>query len=92
VIGLDDEQVKIDGAVTVERLLLPFWDNGQHAAIPSINKQKVFVEEQRKRFRDINSYPHRLSEQLRQLRDNLVARFKVDNSGWQSILKVPELT
>jgi nicotinate phosphoribosyltransferase len=92
VIGLDSEEVEIDGAVTVERLLLPFWDNGQHSSIPSINKQKVFVEEERSRFGDINNYPHRLSDQLRQLRDGLVARFKVDNSGWQSILKVPELT
>ena len=91
VIGLDDEQVKIDGAITVERLLVPFWDNGQHARIPSINKQKVFVEQQRKRFLDINNYPCVLSDQLRQLRDGLVARFKVDDSGWQSILKVPEL-
>ncbi len=90
VIGLDSEEVEIDGAVKVERLLLPFWENGQHSSIPSINKQKVFVEEQRKRFRDINNYPCRLSDQLRKLRDDLVANFKVDNSGWQSILKVPE--
>ena len=90
VTGLDSEEVEIDGAVKVERLLLPFWENGQHSAIPSINKQKVFVEEQRRRFRDINNYPRRLSDQLRKMRDDLVARFKVDNSGWQSILKVPE--
>jgi nicotinate phosphoribosyltransferase len=90
VIGLDSEAVEIDGAVKVERLLLPFWENGQHSSIPSINKQKVFVEEQRMRFRDINNYPRGLSDQLRRLRDDLVARFKVDNSGWQSILKVPE--
>lgn len=91
VIGLDSEEVEIAGAVKVERLLLPFWENGQHATIPSINKLKVFVEEQRKRFRDINNYPCRLSDQLRKLRDDLVARFKVDDSGWQSILKMPEL-
>lgn len=91
VIGLDDEQVKIDGAITVERLLVPFWENGQHATIPSINKQKVFVEQQRKRFPDINNYPCVLSDKLRDLRDRLVTSFKVDNSGWQSILKVPEL-
>ena len=90
VTGLDSEEVDIDGAVKVERLLLPFWENGQHSSIPSINKQKIFVEEQRRRFGDINNYPRRLSDQLRQLRDDLVARFKVDNSGWQSILKVPE--
>ncbi|HEU4795210.1 MAG TPA: hypothetical protein VFT02_06230 [Pyrinomonadaceae bacterium] len=90
VIGLDSEEVAIDGAVNVERLLLPFWENGQHSSIPSINKQKIFVEEQRKRFRDIENYPRVLSDQLRKLRDDLVAKFKVDNSGWQSILKVPE--
>ena len=90
VIGLESEEIEIPGAVNVERLLVPFWDNGQHSAIPSILKQKVFVEEQRKRFRDINNYPCRLSDKLRQLRDDLVARFHVDNSGWESILKTPE--
>ena len=90
VIGLDSEEVEIDGAAKVERLLLPFWENGQHSSIPSINKQKVFVEEQRRRFRDINNYSVGLSEQLRKLRDDLVAKFKVDKSGWQSILRVPE--
>src|SRR4029450_11048091 len=44
-VGLDDEEVKIPGATRVERLLVPFWENGQHSAIPSIEKQKVFVEE-----------------------------------------------
>ena len=88
VIGLDGEEIEIPGAVKVERLLVPFWDNGQHASIQSIWKQKVFVEEQRKRFRDINSYPSRLSDKLRQLRDDLVACFHVDNSGWESILKL----
>src|SRR2546422_8344144 len=32
VTGLDDEQIQIPGAVTVERLLHPFWENGQHSA------------------------------------------------------------
>ncbi|HKV36194.1 MAG TPA: hypothetical protein VJP89_17785 [Pyrinomonadaceae bacterium] len=91
VIGLDGEEIEIPGAAKVERLLLPFWENGQHSAIPSIEKQKVFVEEQRKRFRDINNYPIRLSDKLRQLRDDLVARSKKDNSGWESILKTPEV-
>src|SRR6266516_125197 len=29
VIGLDDEDIKIPGTVRVERLMLPFWENGQ---------------------------------------------------------------
>jgi nicotinate phosphoribosyltransferase len=91
VIGLDSEDVHIPGAVKVERLLVPFWENGQHSAIPSIWKQKVFVEEQRKRFRDIDNYPRRLSDKLRLLRDDLVRRFKEDHSGWESILKEPEV-
>src|SRR5919106_2898565 len=33
VIGLDDEEVGIPGAVKIERLLVPFWVNGQHSAI-----------------------------------------------------------
>ena len=91
VIGLDSEDVKVPGAVKVERLLVPFWENGQHSAIPSIWKQKVFVEEQRKRFRDIDNYPRQLSDELRLLRDDLVKRFKEDGSGWESILRKPEV-
>src|SRR6266496_852840 len=90
VIGLEDEQVEIPGAMRVERLLVPFWENGQHTAIPSIMKQKVFVEDQRKHFPDINSYPCMLSDRLCRLRDDLTERMRADNSGWQDILKVPE--
>jgi hypothetical protein len=90
VIGLDDEELEIPGAARVERLLLPFWENGQHSAIPSIEKQKVFVEEQRQRFADIENYPCELSEKLRDLRDNLVQRMRADNSGWEEILNMPE--
>jgi nicotinate phosphoribosyltransferase len=90
VIGLDGETVEIPGAVQVEPLLLPFWDNGQHAAIPSIEKQKSFVNDQRKRFSDINNYRCELSEKLEKLRDELTAQMRADNSGWQEILKMPE--
>jgi nicotinate phosphoribosyltransferase len=90
VTGLDEEDISIPGAVTVERLLAPFWENGQHNAIPSIEKQKAFVEEQRKRFRDIETYPHVLSDQLQKLRDDLTAQMRADNSGWEEILKMPE--
>lgn len=90
VIGLDDETIEIPGAVTVERLLVPFWENGQHSAIPSITKQKVFVEEQRKRFRDVNTYVPTLSNRLQRLRDELTERLQIDNSGWQEVLTVPE--
>ena len=92
VIGLDSESaetLEIPGAVKVERLLGPFWENGQHSAIPSILKQKVFVEEQRKRFTDIDNYPVNLSGNLKRLRDELVTRMKTDDSGWQQILKQP---
>jgi hypothetical protein len=90
VIGLNDERVEIPGAVKVDRLLVPFWENGQHSAIPSIEKQKVFVEEQRRRFADIEKYPRNLSARLRQLRDGLVQRMRADNSGWEEILSMPE--
>ena len=89
VTGLEEETIEIKGAVKVERLLIPFWENGQHSAIPSIMKQKSFVEDQRKRFKDINSYPCELSEQLRQLRDELTRQMRIDESGWQSVLKMP---
>lgn len=90
VTGLDDEEIEIPGVKRVERLLVPFWENGQHAAIPSIEKQKHFVEEQRRRFADINNYPTLLSDKLRQLRDDLTAQMRADNSGWQEVLKMPE--
>lgn len=90
VIGLDDEEIEIPGASFVERLLLPFWENGQHYPIPSIVKQKDFVEEQRQRFGDLLDYPCHLSDRLRQLRDDLTARMRADNSGWESVLQMPE--
>ena len=90
VIGLEDETIEIAGAATVERLLVPFWENGQHAAIPSIVKQKAFVEDQRRHFRDINNYPTTLSERLDKLRDDLTEQMQKDSSGWEKILKVPE--
>jgi len=89
VIGLNEESVEIAGAVRVDRLLVPFWENGQHSAIPSVMKQKAFVEEQRKRFLDIDNYPHELSENLRELRDELTERMREDNSGWEEILAMP---
>jgi nicotinate phosphoribosyltransferase len=89
VIGLDDEQVEIANAVKVERLLLPFWENGQHAIIPSIEKQKAFVAEQRRLFTSINDYPSVLSEKLRTLRDELTSKMRADNSGWQEVVKMP---
>ena len=90
VIGLDDEEIQIPHAVSVERLLVPFWENGRHDAIPSITKQKAFVEEQRARFTDINNYSCTLSDRLRNLRDGLTAEMRADHSGWRDVLTVPE--
>src|SRR5205085_933981 len=89
VTGLDDEEVEIPGAAHVERLLFPFWVGGRHESIPSILKQKAFVEEQLRCFPDLNNYPHTLSDRLRTLRDELTARMRADESGWQRILDVP---
>jgi nicotinate phosphoribosyltransferase len=90
VTAVDDEEVEIPGAVRVERLLVPFWENGQHASIPSIEKQKSFVTDQRRSFVDIDNYPCVLSEKLRKLRDDLTAQMRADNSGWQEVVKMPE--
>ncbi|HLL77387.1 MAG TPA: hypothetical protein VK421_19185 [Pyrinomonadaceae bacterium] len=89
VVGLDDEEVEIPGAATVERLLLPFSEPDQHQAVPSIHEQKTFVEQQRARFRDIDNYPHALSPRLRELRDTLAARMRRDDSGWRQVLRTP---
>ncbi|MGH9881776.1 MAG: hypothetical protein ACRD6N_10100, partial [Pyrinomonadaceae bacterium] len=83
-------EIEIAGAARVEHLLQPFWENGQHYAIPSIEKQKAFLEEQRQRFEDINHYPCTLSDKLRKLRDDLTAQMRADNSGWEDVLKMPE--
>jgi nicotinate phosphoribosyltransferase len=90
VTGLDDEEISIPGATRVERLLFPFWVGGRHESIPSILKQKAFVEEQLRRFPDIENYSHTLSDRLRNLRDELTERMREDESGWQNILTVPE--
>jgi len=91
VTGLDEEEIQIPGAAHVERILLPFWENGQHSAIPSIEKQKAFVEEQRKKFVDIDNYPNTLSDKLQKLRDDLTAQMRADSSGWEGVLKMPEV-
>jgi nicotinate phosphoribosyltransferase len=91
IVGLEDEDIEIPGAVNVERLLVPFWENGQHSSIPSITKQKAFVEEQRRRFGDINNYRHELSTTLRDLQDQLTERMRTDQSGWEDVLAMPEL-
>jgi nicotinate phosphoribosyltransferase len=93
VTGFDDEEVEIEGASRVEPLLLPFWENGQHAVIPSITKQKAFVSEQRKLFPDIENYPCRTSAKLTALRDELTARMRADNSGWEEVLspQIPQI-
>lgn len=90
VTGLDDEHIEIPGAATVERLLEPFWKNGQHSPIPSIEKQKAFVADQMKRFGDLQSYPRSLSDRLTKLRDDLTAQMRADNSGWEKVLELPE--
>jgi nicotinate phosphoribosyltransferase len=92
VVGLDDEEIEIAGAVRVERLLVPFWERGRYEPIPSITKQKAFVEEQRARFKDIENYPHTLSARLRTLRDELTRRMRTDESGWQHVLRATEPT
>jgi nicotinate phosphoribosyltransferase len=89
-IGLDDEVAEIPGATRVERLLVPFWENGRYDRIPSITKQKAFVEEQRARFPDIKNYPCLLTERLRRLRDELTTHMREDRSGWQDVLSSPE--
>jgi cell shape-determining protein MreC len=90
VTGLADEEVEIPGAARVEHLLEPFWENGQHSAIPSIEKQKAFVADQIVRFGDLHNYPRALSNRLSELRDQLTEQMRADNSGWENILKLPE--
>ena len=90
VTGLDDEEIDIPGAAHVERLLHTFGEPGRSEAVPSIEKQKAFVEEQRARFRDIEHYPHTLSPRLRALRDGLTARMREDDPSWRDLLKSPE--
>jgi hypothetical protein len=69
---------------------LELISTSRHTAIPSIEKQKALVEEQRRRFPDIENYPCILSQKLEKLRDDLTAEMLADNSGWQEILAMPE--
>jgi nicotinate phosphoribosyltransferase len=90
IIGLDDEEIESPGATHVERLLAPFWENGQYDALPSIVRQKAFIEEQRQRFADIEHYRSTPSERLRRLRVDLTAQMRDDCSGWEEVLNLPE--
>jgi nicotinate phosphoribosyltransferase len=90
VTGLDDEEIDIDGAARVERLLMPFFEEGRHQGVPSIKKQRAFVEEQRARFRSLADYARSLSPRLQTLRDTLAAREREDHSGWESLLRLPD--
>jgi len=90
IVGLAGEELEIPGATTIEPLLVPFWERGRYESIPSITKQKAFVEEQRARFRDIENYPHELSDKLRSLRDDLTEQMRADDSNWQAVLQMPE--
>ena len=90
VVGLDEEEMWIPGAARVERLLQPFWEAGRHEPFPPLAEQKSFVEEQRARFRDLENYRHELSPRLRSLRDELSARMRADESGWQEVLTAHE--
>jgi hypothetical protein len=87
--GLDEEEIEIPGAERTERLLLPFWENGYYDGVPSIIKQKAFVEDQRARFPDIFNYPCTLSDRLSRLRAELTQAMRIDRSGWQEVLKLP---
>lgn len=90
VVGLEEEtDVNIPGAVRVERLLQPFWSNGQYLPIPSISKQRAFVEAQRNRFTDINNYPSSLSPSLTSLRSKLMTQLRAEEAGWEKIIKLP---
>jgi nicotinate phosphoribosyltransferase len=90
VTGLEDESIEIPGATIVEPLLLPFWENGQHSPIPSIEKQKAFVAGQMRRFGDLHNYPCKLSDRLTKMRDDLTEQMRADNSGWEKVLALPE--
>lgn len=88
VVGLHGEEIAIQGAARVEPLLVPFWDDGRHDAIPSVQKQRSFVEQQLSLFPNLHHYPVELSDKLRNLRDQLSADMKRDESGWERILKM----
>jgi nicotinate phosphoribosyltransferase len=90
IIGLENETVEVPRAKHIDRLLGSFWENGHSRAIPSIRKQKAFVEQQLARFPDIDDYPVNISERLCSVRDELAMRMRKDDSGWQNVLKVPE--
>ncbi|HVK37062.1 MAG TPA: hypothetical protein VNA88_00920 [Candidatus Kapabacteria bacterium] len=90
VIGLDGEDIAIDGATTIEPLLVPFWTKGFYEPIPPITKLKAFVEAQRVRFADIERYPVTISPRLHALREELIARMRAEPNDWRALVTVPE--
>lgn len=70
-------------------LLYRFYDRGKYPSIPSIQKQREFVHEQVKYFRDIRNYPVEIDSSLMTSRNNLVARMINDEAGEDGIAMVP---
>jgi len=68
---LNDEVIEIPGAGGVETAAATVLGKRPALAIPSIEKQKVFVADQMQRFHDIHDYPCILSDRLMKLREDL---------------------
>lgn len=72
----------------VTPLLEQFYENGRHMVIPSPEKQKKFVREQLRLFKNINGYPVELSDSLRTSKENMLKRMNHDETGEEGIVMV----
>jgi len=66
-----------------------FYGQGKHPIIYSIQKQREFVFEQVKKFRDLRNYPVEIDLSLTMSRKNLVTRMNHDEAGEDDVVMVP---
>ncbi|MDP3697498.1 MAG: hypothetical protein Q8R55_05795 [Candidatus Taylorbacteria bacterium] len=69
-------------------LLCKFYENGKFMPIPSPEKQKQFVSEQLRKFRDIERYPVELSKSLLYSKERLIEMIKYDEIGTDGVIVV----
>ncbi len=69
-------------------LLERFYEDGRHMVILSPEKQKKFVHEQLRLFKNIDEYPVELSDSLKTAKENMSKRMRHDEMGEDGVIMV----
>lgn len=69
-------------------LLERFYEDGRHMVIPSPEKQRNFVHDQLRRFKNIDKYPIEWSSSLKESKDNIIKRMNHDDMGTENVVMV----